>query len=95
MKNEYLFIRKNGCFFVQQFVINVCAEFKVGRFSRHCTAVHLSALHPEIFPQQNFSNTENYNIKYHLSTFSDQIVIFKIHAVFISNAFFQLSLSVA
>ena len=57
---------------------NVCPKFKVDRFSRfHTGACHMLTSQ-ETFPCRNSSNHENYNTKYPLNTFPDQITIYQI-----------------
>ena len=83
---------------VQQSVENVCAKLCWSFKSFPIGACQSSAHHPEIIPQRNSFHHENYNIRYPLNTFSDQITIcqisFEIYTCFCDKTKYLNSISV-
>ena len=66
-------LEKRGHGFVQQSLRDLCTKFKVDRLSRFCAGARYV-----LTTQKRCSNRENYNIKFPLNIFSDQIIIYQI-----------------
>ena len=79
MKMNDSMLEKKQTYFFQHPVRNVLKKFKINQVF----------ITQKFFPQQNFFNHENCNMKFILSTFSDQITMpqtsFEIYASFMSN----------
>ena len=73
MNNSLL--EKRGYGFVRQSVRNKCAKFTLDPLSRFRTGARRVFTTQKLFPSEILLNHENCNIKFSLSTFSNQITI--------------------